>query len=82
MDLEYIPSASGAAQAPPCDGGPGCVRYALVRGHGPSGAMVYVRVSGDGHAYPVSFRLRRGVSVYPIRLDRLWFSAMVGPRRE
>jgi hypothetical protein len=80
VDLEYIPSASGAAQASPCRGGPGCVRYALVRGHGAPGTMVYVHVSGGGHTYPFSFKVRKGVSVYPVRLDRLWFSAVVGPR--
>jgi hypothetical protein len=79
VDLEYIPSGSDAAQAPRCSGGLGCVRYAIVRGHAAPGSMVNVHVSGDGHSYPFSFRVRGGVSVYPVRLDRLWFSAMVGP---
>jgi hypothetical protein len=79
VDLEYIPSGSAAAQSPSCKGGADCVRYALARGHGPAGSMVYLHVSGDGRSYPVSFRVRSGVGVYPVRLDRLWFSALVGP---
>lgn len=78
VDLEYIPSASDATESPRCSRGPGCVRYALVSGHGAAGSEVYVQVSGRGHTYPVSFRVRSGVLVYPIRLDRLWFSALVG----
>lgn len=80
VDLEYIPSGSAAATAPSCSDGPECVRYALVRGHGAPGSMVYVKVSGNGHTYPFSFRVRSGVTVYPVRLDRLWFSTLVGSR--
>lgn len=80
-NLQYIPSFSKAASASTCSGGSDCVEYALVQGHPRRGlAGVGMVVSGDGHEFGVTLSLRLGVEEYPVRLDRLWFSPLVGPR--
>ncbi len=77
-NLSYIPSMSDAAGSSRCTGGSGCVRYALASGRAPAGTLVTLTVSGQGRAYQVQFLARSDVSVYPVRLDRLWFSPLVG----
>jgi hypothetical protein len=78
IDLGYIPSLSGAATAPPCRQGPGCTEYALARGRAKPGTIVTLDVTGNDHTLRVAFAVRSGVSTYPVRLDRLWFSPIVG----
>jgi len=36
-------------------------------------------VTGNRVAYGLNLRMRAGVADYPIRLDRVWFSPLVGP---
>jgi hypothetical protein len=78
VDLEYIPSVSSALGSPRCSGGASCVRYAMVRGHAAPGSFITIDVHGGAYTYQVEFRARSGVEAYPIRLDRLWFSPLVG----
>ena len=79
-NLGYIPSYSTAASSPTCKRAPGCVSYALVEGNGTGGALgAGIKVSGNGFTYTLTFNPRPGVSAYPIRLDRLWFSPLLGP---
>lgn len=80
-NLEYIPSFSQAASASTCSAGPDCVEYALVSGRARRAlAGAGFVVSGNGHEFGVTLSLRSGVEDYPVRLDRLWFSPLVGPR--
>jgi hypothetical protein len=79
--LGFIPSYSRARDAKPCTGGEGCAPYALVSGGpGAMGGPVAVRISGRGRDYTAIFRARPGVSTYGVRLDRLWYWPLVGPR--
>lgn len=80
-DLGYIPSFSTAADSPTCAAGPDCVPYVIVHGHARrSGATIAFDVTGNGRTYRVRMWSRRGVDVYPVRLDRLWFWPLLGPK--
>jgi hypothetical protein len=78
--LQYIPSLSTAGAAPRCASGPGCVSYALARGSAAAGSTATIQISGRGLTFDVTFDVRAGVHTYPVRLDRLWFWSLVGPR--
>jgi hypothetical protein len=39
---------------------------------------VKLAFEAGGRTYWVTFRARSGVHSYPVRLDRLWFSSIVG----
>jgi len=80
-DLGWVPSLSRAASAARCDAGPDCVPYAIVEGRTTApDELVKVRVTGpDGNFFYVTLHAGAGKTRYPVRLDRLWFSSLVGP---
>jgi hypothetical protein len=79
-DLGFVPSASGADDAPTCSGGADCVPYGVLEGQaGARGGQVDLRITGRGQTFAVRMRTRPGVTAYPVRLDRLWFAPFVGP---
>ena len=79
--LGYIPSFSTAASSRSCSSGSGCVPYVLMTGTGPGGpGGVSFEITSKDQIYAVTLQLRPGVDTYPVRLDRLWFWSLVGPR--
>jgi hypothetical protein len=79
-DLGYVPADAAESDLPTCTSGPGCVPYAIVRGHpARSGEPIALKAVGHGGDYHVAFRSREGADTYAIRLDRLWFSPIIGP---
>jgi hypothetical protein len=80
-DLGFIPAQSGGAGASACTGGQGCVPYAVVHGHTTKKLeKVLLRITGpDGTAFGAVLSTRTGQDTYAVRLDRLWFAALVGP---
>lgn len=81
LALGAIPGYSTADTAPVCDGGAGCVRYAMLRGHTDEPVEpVLLRITGpDGQAFGAVVNTTGDDDTYPVRLDRLWFSPIVGP---
>ena len=71
VELGGIPSYSRGDDIERCDGGPGCVPYAIVTRTGSNEPKVAFKV--DGTPYSVSLSRRSGVDTYAVRLDRLWF---------
>jgi hypothetical protein len=79
LKLLYIPSYSRALDSPACRSGSDCAGYAVAQSDKPvDGQAVKLAFKAGGRTYWVTFRARTGVDRYPIRLDRLWFSSIVG----
>ncbi len=79
IDLGYVPYSSDALDADECSSGDDCVTYAVLEGHprdkGESPAM---RIAGPGGSFGVTLKARPGKRGYPVRLDRMWFHALLG----
>jgi hypothetical protein len=81
LDLGFVPMHSSAAGDASCTGGAGCVPYAILRGHTSKSLQpVLLRVTAaDGTAFGAVVNTKAGHDTYAVRLDRLWFSPLVGP---
>jgi hypothetical protein len=78
VSLGYIPSLSGATASPRCNGGPGCVAYAVLHETNQvTGASQVLTITSGHTTYGVTFQSRAGVEDYAVRLDRLWFWPLV-----
>jgi hypothetical protein len=79
LKLLYIPSYSRALDSPVCHSGSDCAGYAVAESDSPvDGQAVKLGFEAGGQTYWVTLRARAGVDTYPVRLNRLWFSSIVG----
>ena len=79
VDLGFVPASSRADEADPCAGGDGCVSYALLEGRPTRrGETANLLLSGRRGTFRVIIRARPGITTYPVRLDRLWFTRVLG----
>lgn len=78
VDLGFVPSYAKRPQD--CQGSD-CTTYAVIRGKATkNGEVVKIEATGRGGHYAANLQTRPDTPSYTVRLDRLWFWPLLGPR--